>query len=87
VAKTPEKDDPVPLQDRVRGSEARKVKAGGRRMPGGVMPPEAADALATLQEAAYAFSASACIHRALIEAAARVDRAAMRRKAAKKANQ
>jgi hypothetical protein len=77
--------DPIPDQNRVRASEARKVQAGGRRMPGGVMPREAAEALDQLQAAGYGASASACIHRALVEAAGRAAKAKARKKAAKKA--
>ncbi len=61
---------PATQAERNRASEARKVKAGGRRMPGGVLPPDAAAALDSLQASGYAVSATACIVRALIEAAA-----------------
>lgn len=54
--------------ERVRASEARKVESGGRRLPGGVLAADAADALNRLQAAGYAGSATACIARALIEA-------------------
>lgn len=54
-----------------RNSEARKVKAGGRRIPGGVLRPEAAEALAKLESDGFAKSATACIEQALIEAAKR----------------
>lgn len=62
------KHEPVALADRVRASEARKVKAGGRRMPGGVLGADAARALDRLQAAGYADSATACIARALVDA-------------------
>jgi len=55
--------------ERVRASEARKIKAGGRRMPGGVMSPDAAAAVERLAAAGYAASVTACIERALVEAA------------------
>lgn len=55
----------------VRNSEARKVKAGGRRIPGGVLRPEAAEALAKLEKDGFAPSATACIEQALIETAKR----------------
>lgn len=58
--------------ERVRASEARKLQAGGRRMPGGVMPAEVVEALDRLLSADYAPSASACIFRALTEAAMRL---------------
>lgn len=57
--------------ERVRASEARKLEAGGRRMPGGVMPSDASIALESLQAAQYAEGASACIFRAVIEASKR----------------
>jgi len=52
-----------------RANEAKRIAAGGRRTPGGVLPPDASSALAALQSANYAPSATACIARALIEAA------------------
>lgn len=58
----------------VRKSEARARARGGRRLPGGTLPPPAADALAKLQAAGYAESATACIARALTEAAKRTKR-------------
>jgi hypothetical protein len=63
---------PATQAERNRASEARKVGRGGRRMPGGVLPPGAAEAIDSLQTAGYAPSATACIARALIEAAERV---------------
>jgi hypothetical protein len=63
------KSESTPLADRVRASEARKIKAGGRRMPGGIMPPDTARALEKLQAAGYGDSASGCIFRAIVEAA------------------
>lgn len=64
--------EPVPLVNRVRASEARKIKAGGRRMPGGVMPADAAEALDKLVSHGYGNSTSGCIFRAIIEAAERI---------------
>lgn len=61
-------EQPVKLASRVRASEARKIESGGRRIPGGVMPKDAADALDRLQANGYGTSASACIYRALMEA-------------------
>lgn len=63
---------------RARDSEARKIAAGGRRMPGGVMPPDAAAALDVLQRNQYGSSASGCIFRAIIEAAERFQEPAPR---------
>jgi len=62
---------PVPLADRVRKSEAKLRKRGGRRLPGGSLQPDAALALDALMAAGYAPSATACIARALVEAAER----------------
>ena len=62
----------VPLDARVRASEARKIESGGRRLPGGVLPPEAAQALDALVTCGYARSATACIVRAVLEAQQRV---------------
>lgn len=70
--KKPKKRGPVPLDKRVRASEARKIEGGGRRMPGVVMPADAAEALDKLVAAAYGNSASGCIFRAIIEAAERL---------------
>lgn len=53
------------------GTETRKIEAGGKRMPGGVMSPEAAEALALLVERGYAASMLKAIERALIGAAGR----------------
>lgn len=64
-------DRPATQAERARKSEARKVREGGRRMPGGVLPAEAAQALAELQASGYATSAAGCIARALREAAER----------------
>lgn len=63
---------PASPRQRVRDSEARKIQAGGRRIPGGVMPADAAQALDKLTAAGYGDSASACIFRALIDAADRL---------------
>lgn len=57
-----------PLAARVRDSEARKIAAGGRRLPGAILPPDAARALDDLQARGYAASIAGCIARALIEA-------------------
>ena len=57
--------------EHVRASEARKVAKGGRRLPGTVLPPDAAEALRKLQAKGYAGSVTQCIARALVEAANR----------------
>lgn len=57
--------------DYARASEQRKIERGGRRLPGGVLAPEAADALDRLREIGYAESLTGCIARALLEAARR----------------
>lgn len=76
----PKSGKPIALADRVRASEARKIKAGGRRMPGVVMPADAAAALDRLQAAGYGESASGCIFRAIIEADERLQAAEKRRR-------
>lgn len=65
------KPTPVPLAARVRKSEAELRKRGGRRLPGGTLQPDAAQALDALMAAGYAPSATAAIARALVEAAKR----------------
>lgn len=62
-------DKPISAAERVRASEDRKIAAGGRRMPGGVMPADAASALDVLMAEGYGTSASGCIYRAIVEAA------------------
>lgn len=52
-----------------RANEVKRVAAGGRRIPGGILPADASDALAKLQKSGYASSATACIARALVAAA------------------
>lgn len=52
----------------VRASEARARERGGRRLPGGTIPPDAANALTRLLANGYAASATACIARALVDA-------------------
>jgi hypothetical protein len=64
--------EPVPLAQRVRASETRKIGAGGRRLPGSILPPDASAALEKLVNEAYGDSATACIARALVEAAERM---------------
>lgn len=59
---------PQTLAERVRASEARSIEAGAVRMPGGLLPADAAQALAKLLETGYAQSKTAVIARALIEA-------------------
>lgn len=66
-----EKKPPVSLADRVRASESRKMQAGGKRLPGSILPPDATAALDKLIAEAYGDSATACIARALVEAAER----------------
>lgn len=51
-----------------RASEARARERGGRRLPGGTIPPAAANALTRLLASGYAESATACIARALVDA-------------------
>jgi len=51
-----------------RANERKRIAAGGRRMPGGVLPADAAGALTTLHDAGYAPTLTACIARALADA-------------------
>lgn len=64
---------PVPLAQRVRKSERLARERGGRRLPGGTLPPESARALESLMDRGYATSATGVIARALIEALASED--------------
>lgn len=59
---------PATLAERVERSRAKAIAAGARPTPRGVLPPEAAAALDSLQAGGYAASATACIARALVEA-------------------
>ena len=61
---------PIPLNRRVRASESRSIAAGAVRMPGGLLPADAAEALDQLVNSGYALSKTAAIARALIDAAA-----------------
>lgn len=62
------KREPLTPAERVRASEARKIEAGGMRLPGGILPPDAAGALQRLVAAGWADSATGAIARALVEA-------------------
>jgi hypothetical protein len=62
----------VPLNKRVRASEERKIAAGGRRLPGGILAPEAVAAIDRLRDVGYAPSAMQVISRAVVEAAQQV---------------
>lgn len=53
---------------RVRASEARKIKAGGRRLSPMLVSPEAANAIDQLLRAGFAGSITACVERAIIDA-------------------
>lgn len=54
---------------RVRESERRSISGGAVRMPGGLLPAEAATALDALVTGGYASSKTAVIARALVDAA------------------
>lgn len=60
-------------RDRVRKSENKRLAQGGRRIPGGILPAEAAEALEKLKAAGYAKSGAGCIARAIIEAAENIE--------------
>lgn len=64
---------PATLAERVERSRAKAIAAGARPTPRGVLPPEAAAALDSLQASGYAPSATACIARALLDAASRAE--------------
>lgn len=51
-----------------RANERKRIAAGGRRLPGGVLPADAADALAQLHDTGYAPTLTGCIARALVAA-------------------
>ena len=55
-----------------RAHEARQLQRGAVRLPGGMLPPEAAEALESLLAAGYARSKVGAIARALIEASGRM---------------
>ncbi len=54
-----------------RAYERRLIASGSRRMPGGILPPEAAVALDALMYRGYETSNVRCVTRALIEATKR----------------
>ena len=51
-----------------RAYERRLIDGGSRRMPGGILPPEAAIALDALMYRGYETSYVRCVARALVEA-------------------
>lgn len=59
------------LQARVRKAEQNRIAEGGKRIPGGMLSPDAAEALACLVTEGYAPSQTQVINAALIEAARR----------------
>lgn len=54
-----------------RANEAKRIAAGGRRLPGGILPADASAALDELHTSGYAPTLTACIARALVDAAKR----------------
>jgi hypothetical protein len=50
------------------GTESRKIEAGGKRLPGGVMSAEAADALDSLIADGYAPSKLQTIEKSVMDA-------------------
>lgn len=62
---------PIPPAARVNASEKKRIAAGARQTPRGILPAEAAVALEELMASGYAASATACIAKALVEANAR----------------
>lgn len=63
-----EKSAPMPLADRVRKSEAKSIEAGAARMPGGLLPADAASALDQLLANGYSGSKVGVIAKALLDA-------------------
>jgi anti-sigma factor RsiW len=62
---------PATPAERVERSKAKAIASGSRPTPRGMLPADAAAALAGLQASGYAASATACIARALVDAASR----------------
>ena len=60
-----------PTSKYTRAFEARQIERGAQRIPGGMLPADAAHALGQLLEAGYAQSKVGAIARALCEAAQR----------------
>lgn len=65
---------PRTTAQRVRKSEASLIERGGRRMPSGMLQPDAAQALADLVAAGYAASPVAVISAALLDAQRKIRR-------------
>lgn len=63
---------PLTPAQRVRRAEAKLKEAGGRRIPGGFLQPDAAKALESLVQSGYAASPVAVISTALLDARARL---------------
>lgn len=62
---------PQTVAQRVRASERKAAQAGAQRLPGGMLPPDAAQALEQLLASGYAPSKMQCIAAALMAVAAR----------------
>lgn len=65
---------PLTPAQRVRRAEASLKERGGRRIPGGFLQPDAAQALADLVGSGYAASPVAVISAALLDAQRKVKR-------------
>ena len=67
---------PKPTEDkpirRASAVEANKIAAGGKRLPGGVLSPEAAEDMDTLLDAGYALSRLQVIEKSLSQARKRL---------------
>lgn len=57
-----------PAPRHTRSYEARQIAQGAQRLPGGLLPPEAAQAMERLLDADYGASKVAVIARALLDA-------------------
>lgn len=65
---------PASASERAAASRARRLEREQGRQVGVILSPAAAEALDALQASGYARSATACIARALLDAASRAKR-------------
>ncbi len=64
----------TPLATRVKEARQRVIDAGGRRLPSGMLKPDAAQALAQLLAAGYSDSEAGVIAAALLDARKKMER-------------
>lgn len=65
---------PLTQSEKVQRSNAALLARGGRRLPGGYLQPEAAQALADLTQAGYGKNKVDIVSRALVDAQRRITR-------------